>query len=206
MEFMYFISSFYFKSVKVKGKNNINKLKGQYIIIINHSSHLDFPTLAKHLPLRLKTRLATGAAADYFFRSKNFKQIFVSKFFTYLLGSFPLSRIKDGKSSSSIKQSFEFVGEIVDRGWSIGLSPEGTRSKTGKLNSFKNGIGTILKETKLPVIPIKLNGLHDILPPHSKYPLKRGHVEIIFGKPIKYPGNMSTTEITKSLEKTIRGM
>ena len=154
----------------------------------------------------MKIHLATGAAADYFFKKKKIKDFFVSKFFAYFMGSFPLSRIKEGKSTTSIKQSFEFVGEIVDGGWSIGISPEGTRTTTGRMNRFKNGVGLIIKETGLPVVPVKLKGLFDIMPPGSKFPVRRGDVEIIFGKPIYYPGSMSAVEITDSLEKTIRSM
>jgi 1-acyl-sn-glycerol-3-phosphate acyltransferase len=175
-------------------------------VIINHSSHLDFPVLAKHFPLKLKVKLAMGAAADYFFKNENLKDKLISKLFYYLFAAFPLSRQKDNESGSSIKQSFEFIGEILSKGWSIGLSPEGTRSKDGKLGRFRTGIGLIVKETGLPVIPVKLEGLHDILPPHSKFPKKIGTVTIKFGKPVYFSHDKGAVEITNELEDIMRRM
>ncbi len=116
-----------------------------------------------------------------------------------------MSRDKDTNFRTSIKQSLDFVGEIVDRGWSLALSPEGTRSRTGELAPFKNGIGIIVKEACLPVIPVKLKGLYEILPPHKKLP-KRGPVEITVGKPIYVSPNLTPVEITQFLQKEARAI
>ena len=205
-EIAYFSASRFYTSVNVKGRENLKKIKTQFILTPNHASHLDFPTMARFLPIRHRVRMGMGAAADYFFKTGSLKSEIISRSFSYCLGGFPLSRIKKGRSDSSIKQSFEFIGKIIDRGWSVALSPEGTRSTTGKINKFKPGIGIIVKESRLPVIPVKLKGLHEILPPHSRWPKKRGPVEIIFGKPIYYSSDMSAVEITKHLENTMRKM
>ncbi len=203
-ELVFGLASFWFTEFKVEGLENIRNIKGQVIIAPNHLSHLDSPTIMKHLPLRIKTNIAAGAAADYFFAGENIKQKLTSKFYSYILGAFPMSRDKDIENRTSIRQSFEFVGEIVDRGWSIALAPEGTRSRTGKMGPFKTGIGVIIKETKLPCIPIKLTGLWDILPPGTNFPKQRGPASIKFGKPMYFSDKLTPIEITQQLEKTIR--
>lgn len=206
IEAAYVAASPFFKKVEIRGRENLKNLKGQFIVIINHSSHLDFPVLAKHFPLRLKLKLAMGAAADYFFKNDTLKSKLVSKLFYYCFAAFPLSRQKENESNTSIRQSFDFIGEIFSRGWSIGLSPEGTRSKDGKLGKFKNGIGMIIKESHLPVIPVKLEGLNEILPPSAKFPRKRENVKVTFGAPVYFDEEKNAVEITSELEDIMRKM
>ncbi len=207
-EVSYLFSSIFFTKIIIKGKENLRKLKENQAIYIltNHTSHLDVLVLFKQIPLNKRIKISFGAAADYFFKKSKLKDKLISKFFYYVLGGFPMSRDKDIENRTSIRQSFEFIGEILDRGWSIGLSPEGTRSRSGDPAPYKNGIGLIVKEAQLPVIPFKLKGLYEIMPPHSKFPKKRGPVEVIIGKPIYVPSNLSPLEITQFLEKQSRAI
>ncbi len=198
-----FVSRF-ITELKVTGTDNLKK-HDQVIIVSNHTSHFDAPVLTKHLPIKIRTKLATGGAADYFFKKESIKDKLVASFFYYVLGGFPM--VRDEKESDiSLKTSFGYVGEIIDKGWSLGLAPEGTRSRTGKMNPFKNGIGIIVKEVQLPVIPVKINGLFDIFPPGSRYPVKKGPVSLKFGKPIYFDHDLTPIEITKQLENIIKKM
>jgi long-chain acyl-CoA synthetase len=205
-EFMYGLASFYFTKVTVKGRKNLNGINEPIIIIFNHTSHLDAHVISKHLPVKIRSRVATGAAADYFFKdSKKIKDWLLARFFRYFMGAFPVAR--DGKETkSSLKKTFEYIQEAVDNGWNICLSPEGTRTRTGEVGKFKAGIGLIVKETGYKVLPIKLRGLFEIMPPGKNLPVKRGPAEIKFGKLISFPSSASPTEITNELEKVIREM
>ena len=54
-------------SVTVIDRDRLKGLEGGFIVVANHSSHLDAPLILGALPRRLARYLATGAAADYFF-------------------------------------------------------------------------------------------------------------------------------------------
>ena len=109
-----------------------------------------------------------------------------------------------------------------------GIFPEGERTKTGKMNPFKLGIGIIASNMKVPIVPIKLEGLFEILPRNCNFPKKRGKVTLKIGKPLyerkceafsKYKGlgnqrfpkplyftNESYIDITKKIEATIKSL
>ncbi|MBT3721276.1 AMP-binding protein [archaeon] len=205
-EFAYLFGSMYFSSIKVIGKKYLNEINEPVVIIFNHTSHLDAQVIGKHLPAKIRSKSANGAAADYFFKdSKKIKDWLKTRFFRYFLGAFPVARV--GKETkSTLKQTFEYIGEAVDHRWNISLSPEGTRTRSGKMNPFKSGIGIIVKETGYPVLPIKLKGLYDIMPPGASWPVKKGPAEIEFGKLIRFKSLDTPVEITQKLEKVIRNM
>ncbi|WP_423919523.1 lysophospholipid acyltransferase family protein [Frigoribacterium sp. 2-23] len=53
--------------VTVIDRDRVKDVRGGFIVVANHSSHLDAPLILGALPRRLARYLATGAAADYFF-------------------------------------------------------------------------------------------------------------------------------------------
>src|SRR5207248_2995108 len=53
--------------VQVFGRTEIETLCGAFVVVANHTSHLDAPLVFTTLPRRLARYLAAGAAADYFF-------------------------------------------------------------------------------------------------------------------------------------------
>lgn len=77
-------------SVTVEGEENVEDLTGPFILISNHSSHLDAPVLISSLPYSLTKNLATAVAADYFY-SQKWRSTLTSVFFN----SYPVER--DGR-------------------------------------------------------------------------------------------------------------
>jgi 1-acyl-sn-glycerol-3-phosphate acyltransferase len=53
--------------VEIVGRSQLPRIRGGYIIVANHSSHLDAPLIMCSLPRRLARYLAAAAAGDYFF-------------------------------------------------------------------------------------------------------------------------------------------
>ncbi|NMB57511.1 AMP-binding protein [Candidatus Beckwithbacteria bacterium] len=204
-EIWYTILSILIPRINVIGWENLDEINSQVIIASNHTSHLDVLLLSKILPYKIRAKMGSGAAADYFFRNDSLTAKIVSWLMTYLLGAYPVAR-EDKIHYFTVKHSMEFTAEIVDRGWNILLFPEGTRTETGKMNKFKNGVGAIVKETNLPILPIKIEGLYEVLPKGARFPRKKGQIMIKFGKLVKFPGNLETDEITNRLEKIIRQM
>ena len=53
------------------------------------------------------------------------------------------------------------------------LFPEGTRSRDGRMATFKHGIGMIVAGTSVPVVPCYLSGTFQAMPPGAKWPRRR---------------------------------
>ena len=85
------------------------------------------------------------------------------------------------------------------------LFPEGTRSRDGSLAAFKPGIGLLATRTGVPVVPVRIDGLHAILPPGNVRP-RRGQVEVRFGVPLRAEPGEDSRAFTARLEAAVRSL
>ncbi|MEJ2689003.1 MAG: lysophospholipid acyltransferase family protein [Deltaproteobacteria bacterium] len=92
----------------------------------------------------------------------------------------------------------------MDKGWSIMIFPEGKLSRDGMVDKFKSGVGLLVKEMDVPVIPSKILGLYEIMDHRFSWPQKKGKVTVRFGDPITFPPNSTYDEITRRLEYEVR--
>jgi 1-acyl-sn-glycerol-3-phosphate acyltransferase len=67
----------------------------------------------------------------------------------------------------SIRRMMDHCRAHLARGTPILIFPEGTRSKDGHLQAFKDGAFRLAEEAKVPVIPVVLSGTSDALPKHG---------------------------------------
>jgi len=116
-----------------------------------------------------------------------------------LLNLFPLPR------AAGFRESFAYAGECVDRGYSILIFPEGRHTTDGKINSFRSGIGLLVNNLKIPIVPIRIDGLFELKQAGRKFALP-GQVHIKIGHPIYVSSQTDPEEIAHNLEKTIEGM
>ena len=131
-----------------------------FVVIANHSSHLDALTLASAMPARLVDRIHPIAAGDTFFTS------FVSSAFAaFAINALPLRR----KATKPADLAMLRARLVEDRLVYI-LFPEGTRSRSGEMAPFKPGIGVLVAGTTIPVVPCSLEGAFVALPPHRSWP------------------------------------
>ena len=131
-----------------------------FVMVANHSSHLDVLVMATALPLRLRTCVFPLAAGDTFFETPA-----VAAFASSMLNALPMWRKNCGR------HAFESLRHrLVAEPCGYILFPEGTRSRTGQLGSFRHGIGMLVAGTAVPVIPCHLRGTFQAMPPGSKWP------------------------------------
>jgi 1-acyl-sn-glycerol-3-phosphate acyltransferase len=179
---------------RVVGREHLDSVRGPFLICPNHSSHLDVSTLRLALGVRHRRRLAAAAAEDYFFTGHRTRS-----FLAAWLGGFAFRR--RGANPESIAE----IVRLLDRGWSVLIFPEGTRSRTGEIAPFKPGIGLIATRSGRPVIPVRIDGLHEVLAPGKRVPRRR-RVEVRFGEPlVAQPGEDART-FTARLEAAVRGL
>ncbi len=70
-----------------------------------------------------------------------------------------------------------------DRKRNIIIYPEGTRSVTGKLQSFKHGTAMISAELKLPIVPVYIKGTYDSMPKGKSF-MRPRRLYATIGQPI----------------------
>jgi long-chain acyl-CoA synthetase len=101
-----------------------------------------------------------------------------------------------------VRQSFQYTGEHIDKGWNILMFPEGQRTLDGELQPFQEGVGILAGEMRVPVVPVYIEGLYEVLPRHRSMPC-RGHVTVRFGKPLEFRKE-SYGDFTQRLESAVR--
>lgn len=198
-----------FCKLEVKGRENLENLKGPAIFIANHTSHFDTPVIIMALPLKFRTRLSPGAWGEfhrirqlpkkYVIFEKPWK-IFIYNFYSLFANAYLLEQ------TTRPLQSLQYSGKLVDNGWSPLVFPEGERTYTGEIGAFKQGIGMLAYELMVPVVPVKVEGLWEIFPRGSVFPKTVGKVTVKFGKPIPFSElrGKSYIEITKTLENAVK--
>ncbi|HEY6871575.1 MAG TPA: AMP-binding protein [Geobacteraceae bacterium] len=173
-----------FVSLEALGVEHLEKLDGPVFFVANHLSYLDQPAVMFALPRQVRYRTATAAWEEFFF--KNFRSRFQKlwKRFTYeygtwLLNLFPLPQ------SRGFRGSLRFMGRLADHGINILIFPEGERSRDGRLLPFQLGLGVMVKELGIAVVPVKIAGIERVLPRGASRP-RRGKVTVTFGAPIRF--------------------
>lgn len=164
-------------SLKCYGLEHIPQGK-PYIIMPNHTSHLDTLTVITALGTKAY-RLWTLAARDYWFATP-----FRGWFAATCLNVLPIER--EGNFTEFL-QDLRAANEVMARHNGLLIYPEGTRSLDGNLQPFKPGVLSLLiYGPNVPIIPAYIEGTYHALPKGQSLP-KKHPVRIVFGEPLTFP-------------------
>jgi 1-acyl-sn-glycerol-3-phosphate acyltransferase len=94
-------------------------------------------------------------------------------------GHIPVDRSNNQRAVASLSKA----GDTVRSGTSIIVFPEGTRSRTGRIQPFKKGPFVVAKQAGVPVIPIAISGSGAVTPSQhiAVYP---GPIRVVAGDPV----------------------
>lgn len=181
---------------EIAGLENL-PAKGSFVMVANHTSHLDAPCLVSALPFRKLHRVFPAAAADYFFQSV--PGIWLA---AVVVNALPFGR------QVNIRQSIALCEKLIETpGNVLVIFPEGTRTATGEMGNFKPGIGALLAGRRIPVIPCHLEGAYAAWSRHHSIPRPK-KMKLIIGQPRTYehlaPGKDSSAAIAEDLENAVR--
>ncbi len=180
--------------LRVRGRENLQALQGPVLFTANHCLHLDNGLIIKAIPSHRRRRLAIAAAADLFQKP-------TWAIFNPLLGNaFPFSR-----GEGNVRASLDNLGKILDKGWSVLIYPEGKLTIGGPTQPFRSGAGLIVMEGGVPVVPLRLQ-IHSFGSPKLLPFLRRGNIEIRFGKPLTFPAGTSYQEATQAIEEAVTAL
>jgi acyl-[acyl-carrier-protein]-phospholipid O-acyltransferase / long-chain-fatty-acid--[acyl-carrier-protein] ligase len=177
--------------VRLEGIENVPA--GGALIVANHVSWADGVLLGMNCPRHPRMI----AFADYF----------QNRWFGWLgrLGRI----IPIGTTRKSMVQSIRTAREALQQGELVCIFPEGNITRSGKMEDFRPGFLTILKDTDAPVVPVYLDGLWGSIFSYEggkffwKWPRRwRYPVTIRFGKPISEPASV---EQVQSAVEELRG-
>ena len=158
---------------------NVLKKKKQFILIANHNSHMDTMAIMSSIPSRYIHRVHPIAAADFFGGSK-----FKEKLMRYMVNATLIPR-KRPESKEDV-DPIQLMSNLIEKGRSIIVYPEGSRGVPGVMTDFKKGIGYLInKHPHVDVVPVYLDGIHKTLP-KGKNLILPYNCKIIFGDSIQF--------------------
>ncbi len=157
--------------VDVRGLENINKL-GPYIFVSNHQGWFDIFTALGKLPLPF----------SWLAKEELFK-IPVLGHAMYRAGYIPIDRKDRRKALSGMNRA----AEVIQRGTSVFVFPEGTRSTDGVIRDFKKGVFVLALKAQQPIVPVSISGSYRILPKGSRT-IHPGEIRFSIGNPIQTAG------------------
>ena len=153
--------------LSVSGVENIPKDK-PVIYVANHCSHLDIGVLCRVAPVNL-----------HFIGKKELAWIPIVGWYMFITGHIFIDRSNRRKAVTSLRAA----ALKIKSGKNVIMFPEGTRSKNGKLASFKSGAFHLAIDAGVNIIPIHVEGTHEIWPATSNK-ITPGNVIVKVGSPI----------------------
>ena len=196
--------------VRVRGRENLRGLRGPALFVANHITYFDHALILSALPGHFRRNFAiamegerlrwwrrppqgTGLLTRWRLR---LQYVLVVTFFN----TFPLPQ------KSGFRRSFAYAGETVDRGNSVLVFPEGTRTVDGRLNPFMAGTGLLAAKLGVPVVPVRIDGLYELKRSGRRLFAGPHRVSVSFGEPIAYPQDAEATSISADLERRVASL
>ncbi len=105
----------------------------------------------------------------------------------------------------SITQMMKACEKNLASGNSVYFFPEGTRSKTGIVKSFKHGAFTLAQKMKVPILPIVINGTKNALPKnslnfHGRHAI---HIKVLEEIPVAQFASLPVAEVAEMVRGVI---
>ena len=166
-----------YNRLEVVGRENL-PLDRSFVMICNHSSHLDAVCLLASLPLTRVHHAFPVAAADYFFSTR-----LRSVLSTIAVNALPVER-HNGDGVEVCRRL------LTDSKTVLIIFPEGTRTCSGSLGRFRSGVARLVAGTDIPVVPCYLSGAFEAWPKGRSLP-RLGVLRLRIGRPRTFPDVVS---------------
>lgn len=133
--------------VKVYGEENVPK-DVPVVFIANHQGNFDIPLLMSYI----------SKPKGFIAKIETLKIPVLRTWMKYIHCVF-MDRSNLRKSAAAIIEGVK----IIKEGHSLVIFPEGTRSKGGPLGEFKAGSFKLATKSKVPIVPITINGSYKLM-------------------------------------------
>jgi len=184
--------------LEISGAKNL-PAEGSFVLVANHTSHLDALCLLAALPLAKLHRAFPAAAEDYFFSSMP----------RVLLATLTMNALPFGRKVH-VRQSLALCRRLLaNPGNILIIFPEGSRGSRNEIadvRPFKGGIGMLVAGTNVPVVPCWLDGAGRAFPRGRCIPAPR-KIRLRIGNPVQFamvkPEKDSATKIAEELRNAV---
>ena len=191
---------------RVTGRENLRGVRGPLLVVSNHVADVDVGFIQTVLPARIRHKLATATGGEALEQLRSpgpdcpgFRRVYDRLRWTLavaLLNLFPLPR------QAGFRKSFAYAGDAVDRGYSVLVFPEGKYTQDGRLSPFRSGVGLLASNLRIPILPIRIDGLFELKQAGKKFaPPRKIHLRI--GKPVQFAPETDPDTITQALQKAV---
>jgi long-chain acyl-CoA synthetase len=197
-----------FAWIEVSGLEHLKGLQGPVMFASNHQSHLDAPMILWALPARWRYRTAIAMAKEFFkahfFPERHGRKAWAKNSLNYYLASLFFNAFPLPQREAGTRQTLRYIGDLLSGGWNVLIFPEGKRTNQGEINTFRPGIGMIGARLGVPVVPVRLIGLDQVL--HQTWKMaKPGPARVVFGKPMMLTGD-DYAALAKDVENAVRAL
>ena len=194
---------------RIEGREHLQGVRAPVLVISNHIDDVDVGFIKVALPrgLRRKLAIATGGEALEALRTPPKTRNYFLRIYdqvrwslgVQLLNLFPLPR------EAGFRESFAFAGETVDRGYSVLVFPEGRHTEDGKIRPFRAGIGLLANNLRIPVVPMRIDGLYEFKKAKKRFAWPHT-VSVRIGAPVEFEAGSDPKGIAQELQKRVEGL
>ena len=195
---------------RIRGREHLANVKGPVLFVSNHTTRrADIGLILYSLPRRFRNRLATAMGGE---RLREYRhpprEWFFAKRWLWQLGYFlvvSLFNVFPLPQLSGFRESFRFAGESADRGYSLLVFPEGLVNDRDApdMAPFQPGIGLLAQNLRLPIVPIRLDGVWQMKQQHRRL-AHLGELTVHIGAPITFAHDTPPAEIASRLQDLVR--
>jgi len=186
-----FLLAISFIRVRSRGFEKLDPA-GNYVFVANHGSLMDIPAVLSAVPYQFR----------FFAKSGLYRIPFLGWHLRWA-GHLPVDR---SNARNSLKGMSAAGQAIAQRHISVLLFPEGGRSAHG-LREFREGAAYIAIKAGVPVVPVAIVGMRDLLPMGAGH-IRSGRVIVRAGKPIptSHLKAADRTELTQQLHDEVQAL
>jgi long-chain acyl-CoA synthetase len=191
---------------RILGRENLRGIRGPLLVVSNHIDDVDVGFIQAALPPRIRYKLVTATGGEALEKLRSpapdrawFKRIYGRVQWALgvaLLNLFPLPR------EAGFRKSFAYAGAAVDRGYSVLVFPEGRHTEDGKLRPFRNGVGLLANNLRIPVLPMRIDGLFEVKQAGKKFAAP-GKIQVRIGKPMQFATETNPRQIAQALQQAV---
>jgi long-chain acyl-CoA synthetase len=191
---------------RIRGRENLGGMSKPVLVVANHTTFFDPAYIREALPPQFRGKLAVAMDGELlesmrhppkgrgFFASLADRSAYWLVVSVYNVFPLPLN--------AGFRKSFSFAGDLIGRGWSVLIFPEGARTKNGKMNPFRAGIGLLATQLQVPVVPMRMDGIFE-RGAAGKHWARPGQIKVTLGPPVRYGSDAMPEEIAKDLQRRV---
>lgn len=176
-----------FWGLDIRGREHLDS--PNVIVAANHLSAIDVLWVYAAMPMRRRHSLFVVGKSELWF----------------LKFVFPFSPVIFVERNGNVIPGLRASADVLKRGKSLVIFPEGTRSETGELGRFKSGAAYLSKGLGVKIVPVAITGSDGAIPKGAIIPrfFSKAKARVIAGAPVDPADYASAEELNEELRRCI---